>query len=305
MARAESYEAAWGPVSRRVQRVLRGLHWSMKTFRGKQRMILVEIDWRLGDEIMAIEAVHALRMRYPRDAIFVLSNYPELYAFVDFPVIVNTRPPRVDRYYLLRGEDRLLPRPESNARRIGQAQPLPNPHLLLNGPPHPKVQALRNDCPVIVIAHETTWINKHWAPENWIELTERLLACHMAVIELGVRNALGLGQDLVGKTAVRDAAHILRDVDLLVSVDCGLMHLALAVGTPVVALFGPTDPGFLVPDHPLLHAILNPKPCQGFWNHDPIVPPAGECTCGEIACLDAITVDVVFEAIQQALKEGR
>lgn len=235
MARHENYEAAWGPVARRIQRAIRAVRWARKSIRGQQRMILVEVDWRLGDEIMAVEAVRALRGRYPRDAIFVLTNYPELYQWAGFPVIVNTHPDAIDRYELLFAV-KIASRP---------------------GPSRMRGALVRfNLCPIRVSRSMRSLIPKcrrsaSIAP-SWfsrtkphgrtstgrrrtrIEVAARLTACHMAVIELGVRNPLGLGTD-PGKTAVRDAAHILYDADLLVSVDNGLMHLALALGTPVVA----------------------------------------------------------------------
>ena len=48
--------------------------------------------------------------------------------------------------------------------------------------------------------------------------------------------------DLAGKTTLRELASVLAACDLLVTADTGPMHIAVAVGTPVIALFGATDP---------------------------------------------------------------
>lgn len=48
--------------------------------------------------------------------------------------------------------------------------------------------------------------------------------------------------DLCGRTSLTELLGLLKQLDLLVTVDSGPMHMAAAVGTPVVAVFGPTDP---------------------------------------------------------------
>jgi heptosyltransferase-1 len=48
--------------------------------------------------------------------------------------------------------------------------------------------------------------------------------------------------DLSGKTSMLELGGLIRELDLLVTVDSGPMHVAAAVGTPTVAVFGPTDP---------------------------------------------------------------
>src|SRR5437899_921845 len=48
--------------------------------------------------------------------------------------------------------------------------------------------------------------------------------------------------DLVGKTTLKELISLLRRVRVLITNDSGPMHLAAALGTPVVAMFGPTDP---------------------------------------------------------------
>lgn len=48
--------------------------------------------------------------------------------------------------------------------------------------------------------------------------------------------------NLVGKTTIREAASVFKIADVVVTPDSGPMHLAYAVGAPVISLFGPTDP---------------------------------------------------------------
>src|SRR5690606_18723445 len=104
--------------------------------------------------------------------------------------------------------------------------------------------------------------------DRWRALCRRLHDRGARLVELGIGDdPIGAGLCLVDRSTVRDAACVLRRADLLISCDCGLMHLALAVGTPAVALFGPTDPAFLMRDEPLLTAVRSGLPCAGLWNH--------------------------------------
>jgi ADP-heptose:LPS heptosyltransferase len=70
--------------------------------------------------------------------------------------------------------------------------------------------------------------------------------------------------DLVGKTSIKELIALLRRVSLLITNDSGPMHLAAALGTPIVALFGPTDPrrtGPYGPGHAVLRSGIPCSPC--------------------------------------------
>lgn len=94
---------------------------------------------------------------------------------------------------------------------------------------------------------------KRWPLERWGELASALGAAGVGLIFVGDKSdALDVARitpglpprfvDVSGKTTLRELASVLAACDLLVSGDSGPMHLAVAVGTPVVALFGATDP---------------------------------------------------------------
>jgi ADP-heptose:LPS heptosyltransferase len=59
--------------------------------------------------------------------------------------------------------------------------------------------------------------------------------------------ALRTGHELIENQPIRDVASAIRYADLVVCNDTGIMHVAAAVGTPVLSLFGPTDPGEWAP----------------------------------------------------------
>lgn len=94
---------------------------------------------------------------------------------------------------------------------------------------------------------------KNWALERFAELARSLASLDAHWIVLGgpadraacaaLTSAIGPGaHDWCGRTSLLELGGLVRELDLLVTVDSGPMHIAAAVGTPTVAVFGPTDP---------------------------------------------------------------
>lgn len=294
----EGYEDGFGRLDRRVRRVSRALRWRAKLLAGAPRKILVETRWRLGNEIMAMPVFESLRAAYPADTIGVLTNFPELYENHPFVDAVNEEfvP---DRYVLLRGAPRTVRRIEAYAAAVRVAAPVSRPHLYFETWDALQLVELPDGRgPLVAVAPGTTWPTKRWRREKWLELCSRLAAHGCRIVELGAgHEPLGSGVCLVGRTTVREAACVLHHADLLVSCDSGLMHLALAVGTPVVALFGPTDPDILVRDEPNFQPIRSQQACRGYWNRPGPDPRTDVCPLGHTCCLDDITVEAVFQAV--------
>ena len=98
--------------------------------------------------------------------------------------------------------------------------------------------------------------------------------------------------DLEGRTTLRDLAYLYTRAELLVTTDSGPMHIAAAVGTPTVALFGPTDPCRTGPygdGHVILRAG---RPCS----------PCFLKECATKRCMREITVEDVFAAVKSKLR---
>ena len=92
---------------------------------------------------------------------------------------------------------------------------------------------------------------------------------------------------------------------MAVTSDSGLMHLALAVGTPVVALFGPSEPSILVRNNPRFHTLTNERECQGCWNVSQAMTEPGVCPLGIKDCMDPVAVDDVLAQIDVLLDLNR
>ncbi len=120
-----------------------------------------------------------------------------------------------------------------------------------------------------------------------IEAVRRLLPAHVSVIDLA------RDLDLVTLAAA------LRLLDVFITGDTGPMHLAAAVGTPLVAIFGPSDParwGPLSPGARVVRAGIACSPCNRIRR-----PPA-RCVGHVPDCLEAVDATRVFEAARELLE---
>ena len=125
-------------------------------------------------------------------------------------------------------------------------------------------------------------------------LDDTTLATRIASIQSeDVNNSL---LNLAGETSLRELISVISECDVFLSNDSGPMHVAYAVGTPLVALFGSTDPGLTGPAGEGSMVIQHPLSCS----------PCFERTCKEsdMRCMYAITSDEVFLAIKKMLPKN-
>jgi lipopolysaccharide heptosyltransferase II len=120
---------------------------------------------------------------------------------------------------------------------------------------------------------------KLWPIERVAELCRLLAADGATAILLGAPADVELGAavtamapaaSLVGRDSPTLLPAVLAELDVLVSGDTGVAHLAAALGTPVVALFGPTDPALSAP-RGRATVLTSPAPCAPcFYRECPI-----------------------------------
>ena len=122
--------------------------------------------------------------------------------------------------------------------------------------------------PVVALCPGAVGAGKAWPPEHYGELAAGLTRQGISVWVIGGPNETAIARqiedaggplvrDLTG-TDLRDAILALAAADAVVSNDSGLMHVAAAIGTPTVAIFGPTSPWHWKPLNPV-SAILEPE----------------------------------------------
>lgn len=104
--------------------------------------------------------------------------------------------------------------------------------------------------------------------------------------------------DLAGSLPLDELAGVLAELDVLITGDTGPMHLAASVGTPVVALFGPSEPGRYGPrgsPHRIIRVDLPCSPCGQ------VRLPPERCRGKVPDCMDGIQVRAVAEAVSELL----
>ena len=99
----------------------------------------------------------------------------------------------------------------------------------------------------------------------------------------------------IGQTSLLELACLIKRCDVFIAHDSSTLHLAAAVGTPTVALFGPTDPARHLP----------PRFAGQVIKKDVFCSPCYSTTCRTIthACMKRITVDDVLTAVLGQLAE--
>ncbi len=156
---------------------------------------------------------------------------------------------------------------------------------------------------------------KRWFPERFAEIINWFISeTRGSVIIFGSKNETNIADDiykkilpafrspdtalnLAGNTSLRELISLISECDVFVTNDSGPMHIAYAVRTPMVAIFGSTDP-----------ALTGPPP-YAFMNNNIVIKPElscspcfrRECDKNDLNCMYAITSDDVYLAIKNLL----
>jgi lipopolysaccharide heptosyltransferase II len=155
-------------------------------------------------------------------------------------------------------------------------------------------------------------LSKQWYVDRFAEVARALSKTYGATIVLTgsdgdrpivkqVRRLLADDVPLVDVAGVLDVpalAAVLARMDLLVTGDTGPMHLAAAMGTPIVALFGPSDPRRYGPNTPESRVVRVSLPCSPCGQ---VRLPPERCRGHVPDCMNGITVDMVLSAAAELL----
>ncbi len=166
--------------------------------------------------------------------------------------------------------------------------------------------------PLLCLAPGAGYFTKRWPVEYFAEIARQLQArrADFSVAILGSAQDYELGKfiraqcerpilDLTGQCSVLATAAILKRSRLLLANDSGLMHIAEAVGTPVIALFGSTtrELGFFPQRASSLvieHEALSCRPCSHLGYQ--------ACPAGHFRCMKELTPQTVFREIEKVLR---
>lgn len=103
--------------------------------------------------------------------------------------------------------------------------------------------------------------------------------------------------NLMGETTLGQSAAVLSLCDFAIGNDTGMMHVAAAVKTPTLSIFGPTEPCFFAPFAENNHYIRIPLDCRPCY----VSNFRQMFECRERKCINLITVDMVYEKAEEIL----
>jgi lipopolysaccharide heptosyltransferase II len=165
-----------------------------------------------------------------------------------------------------------------------------------------------NDGQWVAIQPGARWLNKRWPVEAFSALIKRTSKAYprirFAILGAAEDQPLGaaLGQtvperslDLTGKMSLLEMVEWLRLSRLIVTNDTGPMHVAAALGRPVVGIFGPTEPQRTGPYGQLRNVLQLTLPCA----------PCMKSRCHyakPFECLRALSPESVFQVVDRALR---
>jgi heptosyltransferase-2 len=161
-----------------------------------------------------------------------------------------------------------------------------------------------DDPPIVTLSPGAVGEGKAWPPAYYAELAKALVEDGASVWVLGGPNETAIAKQIIDGagpkvrdvtgTDLRNAVLAMAAADAAVTNDSGLMHVSAAIGTPTIAIFGPTSPWHWKPLNPVA-AILE--------------PPGDEAarerarTIGNDAVKHRRTADVTVERVHKAVRE--
>jgi heptosyltransferase-1 len=166
-----------------------------------------------------------------------------------------------------------------------------------------KRYGLANLARFVVVNPMAKWESKLWSNRKFAQLADRIIAQYDAgIVFTGsfedrptihqIKESMRVpAVNLAGETTLKMLAALCAKADVVISTDTGPMHLAVAVGTPVVALFGPTAPWRTGPYGSGNQVVTTGQACA----------PCFKRHCSTCDCMSLISVDQVFDAVSKII----
>jgi heptosyltransferase I len=150
--------------------------------------------------------------------------------------------------------------------------------------------------PFAVLLPTTHWETKKWPLEYFAALVKPLrerfglrtvIAGDPATAALAFPDAINLG----GKTTLRQLTALLERAALVIANDTGPMHIAAALGRPLVTMYGPTSPIQTGPYQRMESVVQLDIPCS----------PCFSRSCSHLSCMKWLTIEPVLRLAEQQL----
>lgn len=152
---------------------------------------------------------------------------------------------------------------------------------------------------IAVSLESDTW-QKDWPIEKWLELFNRCNGYNLKFVVLGVKSSKLKNIhfpsnviDMRGKTTLIEMGYLVKKADLLIAVCSLFVHVAYAMGTPVIGIYGPQPVWRGAPPN-IFSAVCSEADCAPC---DMLINSTGHCL--KPYCMDSITVEKIEKEIQR------
>lgn len=157
--------------------------------------------------------------------------------------------------------------------------------------------------PLIAVNVMARWVTKQWDAQKFARLSDQLIKDYNAqIVFTGLKQDTQVITNIIslmkqravnasGETTLKELAYLFKRSQLIITTDSGPMHIAAAMGTPVIALFGPTAPWRTGPYSKSAKIVRSELYCS----------PCFKKKCSHISCMKEISVEDVFEAVDKRL----
>jgi lipopolysaccharide heptosyltransferase I len=158
----------------------------------------------------------------------------------------------------------------------------------------------------VVIHPAAGWQTKEWSSRRYAEVGDRILGSWEAQVFLlwgpgekqlaeTVRGCMRRDARIVPDLDIRGLMALLKNCDLYIGGDSGPLHLASGLGTPVVAVYGPSDPVRNGPPGIRARVVRGSCACAPCWKRH----------CKDVRCMRSVTVEDLWAQVEGAVQEIR
>jgi heptosyltransferase I len=154
----------------------------------------------------------------------------------------------------------------------------------------------------IVVIPGARWNTKRWDIDRYIAVVQKLHAAGQPVVLIGspdekplcdqIAQSVPTVRNLAGQTGLAEMVAVLARAKLVLGNDSGPLHVAVALSKPVVAIYGPTAPGFVGPYGQLANVLRHDVECH----------PCRRRECGHHSCMKGVSVELVWDKIRGVAK---
>lgn len=155
---------------------------------------------------------------------------------------------------------------------------------------------------------------KRWPPDRFADVSRRIISeLDGSAVVFGGQSEIGIAEEIVsnfqlstlksqllvmaGKTDLRELSALISECDVFLTNDSGPMHIGYAVRTPLIAIFGSTDPALTGPlgkGNIVIKKDIDCSPCF-----------KRSCSKQKMVCMNAIMPDEVFKEIKHSIPKNR